>query len=152
MYYYLLLLLTLVCTACFSDTSSGTETQCEYNEVLYAEGDTFPSIDSCNSCVCTSGGVVACTEKACVEQSSATTIVVSSMVHTSSVEAPLSSSISIPIRSSASVSISSVVQDIQSCIYNEITYLPGELFDAIDGCNSCSCSNGVVDCASEPCL
>ncbi len=144
MYYYLLLLLTLVCTACFSDTSSGTETQCEYNEVLYIEGNTFPSIDSCNSCVCTSMGSVACTEKACGEQSSATTIVVSSIVELSSVEALISSSASLPI--------SSIVQEIQSCIYNEITYQPGELFDAPDGCNSCSCSNGVVECATEPCL
>lgn len=45
---------------------SGTSpTTCSYNGRLYAVGISFQSADGCNTCSCTSGGLVACTLMAC---------------------------------------------------------------------------------------
>ena len=38
--------------------------QCLYNGALYQSGESFMSIDACNTCTC-SGGTVSCTEMAC---------------------------------------------------------------------------------------
>lgn len=38
---------------------------CTYDGKSWKEGDSFPSVDGCNTCSCTAGGV-SCTEKACV--------------------------------------------------------------------------------------
>ncbi|MDD3648023.1 MAG: hypothetical protein PHS44_06025 [Candidatus Dojkabacteria bacterium] len=40
---------------------------CTYNENNYNNGDSFPSIDKCNTCFCDEGEV-ACTEKACLDE------------------------------------------------------------------------------------
>jgi hypothetical protein len=39
---------------------------CTYGGATYNEGDSFPSTDGCNTCSCTTGGQVACTERACL--------------------------------------------------------------------------------------
>lgn len=39
----------------------------------------------------------------------------------------------------------------KSCLYNDITYRSGEGFPAEDGCNSCSCQNGEVNCTLIAC-
>ena len=41
---------------------------CEYNGQTYNPGDSFPSSDGCNSCFCSAGGQVGCTEIACVQK------------------------------------------------------------------------------------
>lgn len=43
-------------------SSGGT---CDYNGQIYKAGESFPSSDGCNTCSCTKGGLVACTERAC---------------------------------------------------------------------------------------
>jgi len=39
---------------------------CRYNGRDYHAGDTFPAADGCNTCSCTAGGSVGCTERACI--------------------------------------------------------------------------------------
>jgi len=39
----------------------------------------------------------------------------------------------------------------QSCVYNGTTYANGEGFLDTDGCNTCSCSGGVVACTLMYC-
>ena len=41
------------------------EVACELNGVEYKLGESFPSADGCNTCVCQSPDVIACTERAC---------------------------------------------------------------------------------------
>lgn len=38
---------------------------CEVGGEAYALGESFPSADGCNTCICEEGGGVACTERAC---------------------------------------------------------------------------------------
>ncbi len=46
--------------------SGGTTPACELDGASYLPGDTFPSPDGCNQCVCSANGAIACTERACV--------------------------------------------------------------------------------------
>jgi hypothetical protein len=39
---------------------------CEYEGGIYQAGESFPSIDGCNTCSCGEDGLVACTERACL--------------------------------------------------------------------------------------
>lgn len=48
-----------------SKTNDNLPQRCEYNGWAYTDEETFPSIDGCNTCVCSEGQVV-CTEMACV--------------------------------------------------------------------------------------
>lgn len=41
--------------------------RCEYNGWAYADGETYKSIDGCNTCFCSDGETV-CTEMACVDE------------------------------------------------------------------------------------
>jgi len=41
--------------------------QCVSGNKVYAVGASFPSADGCNTCSCTASGMIACTEKACVD-------------------------------------------------------------------------------------
>ena len=43
----------------------GTCVSCIYDGKPYQEGEKFPATDGCNTCTCTDGGNVACTEMAC---------------------------------------------------------------------------------------
>jgi hypothetical protein len=46
--------------------------RCEYNGWAYADGESFPSSDGCNTCICSNGETV-CTEMACTEEDSTCT-------------------------------------------------------------------------------
>lgn len=39
---------------------------CEYGGQPYQAGESFPADDGCNTCTCTEGGLIACTERACL--------------------------------------------------------------------------------------
>lgn len=45
--------------------TSVPEAACEYNEVEYKLGESFPSADGCNTCVCQSPDVISCTLRTC---------------------------------------------------------------------------------------
>jgi hypothetical protein len=47
------------------------EVACELNGVEYRLGESFPSADGCNTCVCQSPDVIACTERACANVTTA---------------------------------------------------------------------------------
>lgn len=49
------------CCTDFDAVCSG----CSYAGEVYGVGDTFPDVDGCNTCTCTAGGHVACTEIGC---------------------------------------------------------------------------------------
>lgn len=38
------------------------------------------------------------------------------------------------------------------CLYNGVVYNEGDSFISIDGCNSCACNNGEVNCTLRACL
>jgi len=44
----------------------GTCATCNYNGEPKFEGESFPSDDGCNTCTCGAGGLIACTERACL--------------------------------------------------------------------------------------
>jgi Pacifastin inhibitor (LCMII) len=46
------------------DSGAGMDPSCVYEENTYADGQTFPAVDGCNTCTC-DDGAVACTERAC---------------------------------------------------------------------------------------
>lgn len=46
---------------------SGSET-CTYNGETFVVGDSFPALDGCNTCYCDQGGMVGCTEMACLRE------------------------------------------------------------------------------------
>jgi hypothetical protein len=50
-------------SAAVGGSTGGT---CKYNNVTYAAGASFKSTDGCNTCSCSSNGLVACTEMACL--------------------------------------------------------------------------------------
>ncbi|MDD9965957.1 MAG: hypothetical protein OXR73_07040, partial [Myxococcales bacterium] len=52
---------------CHQDGGCPDVTACEYDGQQFAEGERFPSADGCNTCTCAEGGLVACTERACVD-------------------------------------------------------------------------------------
>jgi len=58
-------------------TGSGT---CELNDKTYQVGESFASADGCNTCNCSSAGVITCTEKACADTSTVTSATKSATV------------------------------------------------------------------------
>ncbi|CAH1797763.1 unnamed protein product [Owenia fusiformis] len=40
-------------------------TRCQYGDEIYKNGDTFPSLDGCNTCFCMNNGDIGCTEMEC---------------------------------------------------------------------------------------
>lgn len=64
-YFSILLLSVLVLSGCATSyTSAPNSKTCDYNNLTYSNGETFPAGDSCNECSC-EDGQVECTEKAC---------------------------------------------------------------------------------------
>src|SRR6266478_6160345 len=59
--------LSLVGAACSSGSPAAS---CSYGGKSYSVGQSFPSTDGCNSCSCSAGGAVACTERACLPDAS----------------------------------------------------------------------------------
>jgi len=48
-----------------NDNSSSESGTCELNDKTYQIGESFQSADGCNTCTCSSAGVITCTEMAC---------------------------------------------------------------------------------------
>lgn len=58
---------SLVCTTDpFIPDLPGVCATCDYNGTPYAEGDSFPADDGCNTCFCGAGNVIGCTKIACL--------------------------------------------------------------------------------------
>lgn len=56
-----------------NDNSSNESGICELNNKTYQVGESFTSADGCNTCSCSSAGVITCTEMACSATSTVTT-------------------------------------------------------------------------------
>ena len=67
-YKNIVLILALLCSGCNIGKASKEEL-CNYNNLQYELGASFPAVDSCNVCTCQSDGVVTCTELSCETKS-----------------------------------------------------------------------------------
>ena len=56
----------LVCASQLLGCPEGDPGTCSYNGRVYRVGDTFAASDGCNTCSCTAGGAITCTERACL--------------------------------------------------------------------------------------
>lgn len=105
---------------------------CTVGNVTYKSGEGFKGEDGCNSCSCQNGQVM-CTAMACDN----TTIIN---------DEPMPDDIQLPSDND--------MQDIpmpQTCMYNGRAYKEGDSFSSTDGCNTCGCSGGQVNCTLRAC-
>jgi len=91
---------------------------CSYGSKTYQVGDTFKDTEDCNTCRCSSDGLVACTVMACIRDA-----------------APPPSDLS------ATSEAGSRPEDAEAvtCTYNGTVYPVGAFYPATDGCNECHC-------------
>nr|XP_011425447.2 papilin isoform X1 [Crassostrea gigas] len=54
-------------TRCVNPAGSPPRKVCRYNGKIYKVGQSFPAVDGCNTCSCSSNGRVRCTLRACVK-------------------------------------------------------------------------------------
>lgn len=66
-----------------NDNSSNESGICELNNKTYQVGESFTSADGCNTCSCSSAGVITCTEKACTGTPTVTTATKSATTNSS---------------------------------------------------------------------
>lgn len=103
--------------------------KCNYNGKQYDIGARFTADDGCNTCTCTGSGVAACTLMMCASTTAQETTV----------------------GQTASVKATQPTAPTQ-CNYNGNYYDIDAVFQAADGCNTCSCaSNGAVGCTLMLC-
>jgi len=131
---------------------------CEYKGQKYDIGSSFT--DECNTCTCHEGGKVACTLMLCQDQDPCSSV--------DCVEGKLcwvNESGIAECRDDPCTNVSCSVDKIctanrfdctpecvkSSCEYNGETYYHGESFPCQDGCNQCSCSDGMVVCTLRAC-
>jgi hypothetical protein len=120
---------------------------CQYGELVYKVGESFPANDGCNTCVCEENGVVACTEMWCGEQ-----CVYNDQSYLVGESFPAGDGCNTcTCRENGAVACTKMYCPAQ-CVYNDHVYMAGEEFPAIDGCNTCTCDRtGEVYCTDESC-
>lgn len=118
--------------ACGSNISTAGD--CTYDGKTYAVGDSFPDADGCNTCSCTDGGGVACTEVAC-----AASCEWNGESHAEGDTFPSGDGCNnCQCESDGTVSCT-LVDCVSTCEYGGKTYQYGQMFQALDGCNLCTC-------------
>ncbi|XP_046573602.1 kielin/chordin-like protein [Haliotis rubra] len=94
---------------------------------LYQNGQTYRSSDACNTCTCTNGNI-ACTHTTCTGQGSGLNIGVNlhpgGNAHTGS----------------------TCYDNTQHLFHND-----GDSYTSRDGCNTCTCSTGILSCTNRQC-
>ena len=117
---------------------------CEYEGETYEFGDEFPAADGCNTCNCSEDGVL-CTEIGCPApvtcEYEGETYQVGDLI---------------PGECNACVctEAGTLACDDRSCSSCEVdgrVYEHGESFLAEDGCNTCSCDDGLAGCTQIAC-
>lgn len=122
---------------------------CVYGKQTYAVGESFPADDGCNTCSCTSGGLVACTDMACpggclydgVSYQPGDTFWSSDGCNKCSCS------------EGGMVGCTKMACGGPGCWSEGVYYEPGQSFPAPDGCNTCSCiGNGQAACTLKACV
>lgn len=107
--------------------------QCVYNGKVHSVGDSFKSIDGCNTCRCVGNEQVACTLMLCL------TTTVAAMTTTTE-------------PSTIQQTTAPTPRPVTKCVYNGRTYSDGDSFKADDGCNTCRClAIGKIACTKMLC-
>jgi hypothetical protein len=124
-------------------------TTCLYEDIRHFPGDTFPAADGCNECTCDlvhlgfgyTEARLTCTAKTCgpptCERNGARYAV------GEEVQIPCDgcdNRCSCELQSEREAAWACTdCQCATECLYDGVSYLPGELFTASDGCNQCEC-------------
>ena len=167
----LVVLMTFACVPVTDDDDISDNDMCSYNGEEYEIGEKFPAGDDCNDCFCEKGGIVSCTEKACLSSSSEDDKVSSSK---DDEESSSSDKEGTCTYLGTSYKVGDFFKDLlscnqcsctddgvacddadcpEACEYEGKVYEFGESFPAADGCNTCTCSdNGLVACTLMLCL
>ncbi|XP_048244461.1 kielin/chordin-like protein isoform X9 [Haliotis rufescens] len=90
---------------------------------LYQNGQTYPSSDACNTCTCTNGNIV-CTHNTCTGLNIGVNLHPGGNSHTGS----------------------TCYDNSQHLFHND-----GDSYTSLDGCNTCTCSTGILSCTNNLC-
>ncbi|XP_071102181.1 kielin/chordin-like protein isoform X3 [Haliotis cracherodii] len=95
---------------------------------LYQNGQTYPASDACNTCTCTNGNIV-CTHNTCTGQG------------TSGVN------IGVNLHPGGNSHTGSTCYDNSQHLFHN----DGDSYTSLDGCNTCTCSTGILSCTNNLC-
>ncbi len=143
---------------------------CEYNNKTYEEGESFPSIDGCNTCECDKDTGVSCTEIACNVDMDSDKNDVDEYICTyngkdykqgdkfpatdgcNTCECIKDTGVACTEIACQTDADSDINDDDEFiCTYNGKEYKDGDTFKSIDGCNTCGCCEGVINCTTMEC-
>ena len=135
-----------------SGSSAGGGADCSFQGQVYADGSTFAEGDGCNTCGC-ADGLVQCTALSCDPASAGSGGI--------SVGASGSQGAAIPAAgASGSAQAGNAAGAATSgggaggsadCSFQGQVYADGSTFPAGDGCNTCGCADGLVQCTALSC-
>jgi hypothetical protein len=131
--------------ACGPSVSDDGVDTCQVGDQSYAEGDTFPAPDGCNTCSCQADGSMACTEMGCVDGCS-----YDGQHYNTGDSFPAGDGCnSCTCAADGSVGCSTMGCT-TTCTYEGQVYYPGDKFEPAGGSmcgDMCTClENGTVDC------
>src|SRR5512142_559383 len=140
--------MTLALAACLAGCdSSDAKIACWSNGKSYAEGESFPSPDGCNTCQCRSVGEVACTLMACL--SDAGFHPPGNDVRADANDA--GTQVDAPAPADAGPDAAKESDAPLACTRGTTVIPAGQ--SVYDGCNTCMCSEqGVLSCTGRICL
>ena len=126
---------------------------CEVNGRVYADGDTgVPAPDGCNTCGCSAGELVACTERACAPADGG--CFANGVYYangTAAIPAPDGCNRCTCIDGGLACTEIGCAPSGGACAYDGVQYADGTTFPATDGCNTCTCDDGSVACTEIAC-
>jgi hypothetical protein len=134
----------------FNKPANVANKNCEYNGNTYVGGETFPSVDGCNTCGCDGEtGTVSCTEKVCYKDCT-----YNGQTYTNGETFKATDGCN-TCKCDGETGTVSCTENVcyKSCTYNGKTYANAETFNATDGCNTCKCdgTTGKVTCTQIKC-
>jgi len=135
--------------------SGGTSASCLYDGLVYAPGASIPCANGCGSCFCLQDGLVRATLSGCPTTDSAVVA-----CEYDGVVYPLGASFACDCNECwcAPDGIMSTLMGCLAdgggptrCDYDGTSYSVGSTFPPTNGCGSCACSHGVVQCELKAC-
>lgn len=142
--------------ACDSKPLDTTADGCRVEGKVYKAGETLPSKDGCNTCLCQPGGGVACTQRDCQGDAGTAGCVYGGRQY--AVGAGFSSTDGCNTCSCQAGGLVACTERgclpdaaTLACTYNGKQYPVGASFASTDGCNTCGCSEAGVACTKKAC-